>query len=71
MSLEDKPEVEVKHLTGSRLITGREMSESPFNFKATGELHISTGHVPDITGGKSFWRRMVPVDKTQGETDGH
>ena len=53
-------ENQVKKLTGSGVIQGRNPGEQPIQFTASGKLWISTNHRPIITD-DAMWRRLRPI----------
>lgn len=56
-------ENQVKKLTGSGTIQGRNPGGEPFQFTSQGKLWISTNHRPIITD-DAMWRRMRPIPLT-------
>lgn len=56
-------ENQVKKLTGSGTIQGRNPGEQPIQFTSQGKLWISTNHRPIITD-DAMWRRLRPIPLT-------
>jgi putative DNA primase/helicase len=56
-------ENQIKKLTGSGVIQGRNPGEQPIQFTSTGKLWISTNHRPIITD-DAMWRRLRPIPLT-------
>ena len=56
-------ENQVKKLTGSGTIQGRNPGEQPIQFTSHGKLWISTNHRPIITD-DAMWRRLRPIPLT-------
>ena len=56
-------ENQVKKLTGSGTIQGRNPGEKPIQFTSQGKLWISTNHRPIITD-DAMWRRLRPIPLT-------
>lgn len=56
-------ENQVKKLTGSSVIQGRNPGQEPIQFTSTGKLWISTNHRPIITD-DAMWRRLRPIPLT-------
>jgi len=56
-------ENQVKKLTGSGTIQGRNPGEKPIQFTSRGKLWISTNHRPIITD-DAMWRRLRPIPLT-------
>jgi putative DNA primase/helicase len=53
-------ENQIKKLTGSGIIQGRNPGEQPIQFTSSGKLWISTNHRPIITD-DAMWRRLRPI----------
>lgn len=53
-------ENQVKALTGSSTLNGRNPGGEPFSFKAQGKLWITTNHRP-IINDDAMWRRLRPI----------
>ena len=56
-------ENQVKKLTGSGTLQGRNPGEQPIQFTSQGKLWISTNHRPIITD-DAMWRRLRPIPLT-------
>jgi putative DNA primase/helicase len=56
-------ENQIKKLTGSGVIQGRNPGQEPIQFTSTGKLWISTNHRPIITD-DAMWRRLRPIPLT-------
>jgi len=56
-------ENQIKKLTGSGVIQGRNPGEQPIQFTSSGKLWISTNHRPIITD-DAMWRRLRPIPLT-------
>lgn len=53
-------ENQVKALTGSSTLSGRNPGGEPFTFKAQGKLWVTTNHRP-IINDDAMWRRLRPI----------
>jgi putative DNA primase/helicase len=53
-------ENQVKALTGSSTLNGRNPGGEPFSFKAQGKLWVTTNHRP-IINDDAMWRRLRPI----------